>query len=69
MGGGCRKKLVKNSQALGTLISGTLLVLFVVKMKLFSDVQLLAAVLAVLCKLTSLSEGKAVISILIEVLF
>lgn len=49
--------------------NGALLVLFVVKMNLFSDVQLLAAVLAFFCKLTSLSEGKAVISILIEVLF
>lgn len=49
--------------------NGALLVLFVVKMNLFSDVHLFAAVLVVFCKLTSLSEGKAVISILIEVLF
>ena len=36
-------------------------------MKLFPGAQLLAAVLVVLCKLTPLSEGKGVISILIEI--
>lgn len=67
MEGGYRKNCLKQSYIRHT--NGALLVLFVVKMNLFSDVQLLAAVLAFFCKLTSFSEGKAMISILIEVLF